>query len=306
MNLSDIPARVLNSRFVDKIVEQGMVKEASDSVSGFTRDILRENGIARQIIPPITITEDDLDRDIDTDKPKIIVDKEVGAKASYVSFRGLPDSRYFTGPRYPIYFAKIQTEKYQKNIFELKTYDIDIRKVLSDNAVLEMQSEEDGKFFTRAATIVTTSATTALQDLSFPTGLTKENVLESFTALPTLRKPFGVAVLNAATAIRLLKFQANDIGNAAATEQYYKGLTTGTLWGRKILVTIKNDLIPDNVMWMFSTPEFLGKFFIMQDATTFIKHEADFIEWYTYEALGMGFGTEDAIVRADFNNPAIY
>ena len=300
MNLSDIPARTLNARFVDKIVNQGMVKEAADSVSGFTRDILRENGIARQILPPLQITEDDLDRDVDTDKPKIIVDKEVGAKASYVSFRGLPDARYFTGPRYPVYFAKIQTEKYQKNIFELKTYDIDIRKVLSDNAVLEMQSQEDGKFFARADAIV---ATKPLQDLAFPTGLTKDNILEFFTALPTLRKPFGVAVMNAATAIRLLKFQANDIGNAAATEQYYKGLTTGTLWGRKILVTIKRDLIPDNYVYAFSTPEFLGKFFIMQDATTFIKHEADFIEWYTYMALGIGFGTDDAIVRGNFNIP---
>ena len=300
MNLADIPARTLNARFVDKIVNQGMVKEAADSVSGFTRDILRENGIARQILPPLQVTEDDLDRDINTDKPKIIVDKEIGAKASYVSFRGLPEARYFTGPRYPIYFAKIHSQKFQKNIFELKTYDIDIRKVLSDNAVLEMQSQEDGKFFSRADAIVTGKP---LQDLSFPTGLTKDNVLEFFTALPTLRKPFGVAVMNAATAIRLLKFQANDIGNAAATEQYYKGLTTGTLWGRKILVTIKNDLIPDNYVYAFSTPEFLGKFFIMQDATTFIKHEADFIEWYTYQALGIGFGTDDAIVRGNFNIP---
>ncbi len=107
--------------------------------------------------------------------------------------------------------------------------------------------------------------------------------------------------MNASTAIRLLKFQANDIGNAAATEQYYKGLTTGTLWGRKILVTIKNDLIPDNIIWAFSTPEFLGKFFIMQDATTFIKHEADFLEWFTYESIGFGFGSDDAVCKGDFS-----
>ncbi len=72
MDLTNIPVKTLNSRFIDKIESQGLIKEAADSVSGFTRDILRENGIARQIVPPIVVTEDDFDRDVNTDKPKLM------------------------------------------------------------------------------------------------------------------------------------------------------------------------------------------------------------------------------------------
>jgi hypothetical protein len=41
---------------------------------------------------------------------------------------------------------------------------------------------------------------------------------------------------------------------------------------------------------VYSPQNFLGNFFLLQDATLFIKQEADMIEFFTYEAPGIGIG----------------
>jgi hypothetical protein len=46
-----------------------MQKQAIDAVNDFTRTKMREDGFYRRIMPPLTITNDELDRQVDTDQP---------------------------------------------------------------------------------------------------------------------------------------------------------------------------------------------------------------------------------------------
>jgi hypothetical protein len=39
---------------------------------------------------------------------------------------------------------------------------------------------------------------------------------------------------------------------------------------------------------------------LLQDATLFIKQEADIIEFWSYAAPGIGFGNDKAMTRIDF------
>lgn len=301
---ADIPAQMINAQFVQKI-EAGFEKQAAVSATSFIRDVLREEGFTRKIFTPIQLADDQLDKDETTDKPKKVVEKEPDSTATYVSFRGMPEARYFTGPRFAIFFGKIQSEKFTKSIFELKTYDNDIRKILSDNAVRDILGEEDRRFIERIDAIIAVtpadgSEGTQQYDYNGWGGLTRNNLADSLKLLPAMRIPIGCLLLNDVTAKELLKFTSEEIGHAATTDQYYKGLTSGTIFGHKALFTIKRDIVPDGMMYLFGQEDFLGKFYILQDATVYIKHEADMIEFFTYESIGIGIGNSRACARVTF------
>ena len=297
MDPRDVSSAFINRAFLDKI-EAGMVKEAAVSATSFVRETLREEGFVRKIFTPMEISDDQLDKDEDTDKPKKVIEKEPDSEATYVSFRGMPRSKYFTGPRFAIFFGKIVSQKFTKNIFELKTYDNDIRKILSDNSVRDIQAQEDGRFIEKVDEIV--AANPSEQDFILAGGVSKVNVVESLKALPKLKRPIGCMLMNDVTAKELLKWDAIDVGDAVVSDQYYKGLTVSTVFGIKALFTIKREIIPDDKIYFFSTEDFLGKFFILQDATVYIKHEADFLEFFTYESIGIGIGNTKSVIRFEY------
>lgn len=297
MGPQDVSSAFVNRAFIEKI-ESGMIKEASVSATSFVREELREEGFTRKIFQPMEISDDQLDKDEDTDKPKKVIEKEPDSVATYVSFRGMPRSKYFTGPRFAIFFGKIVSQKFTKSIFELKTYDNDIRKILSDNSVRDIQAQEDGRFIEKVNDIVV--ANPLEQDFSLAGGVSKINVAESLKALPKLKRPIGCMLMNDVTAKELLKWDSIDVGDAVTSDQYYKGLTVSTIMGIKCLFTIKREIIPDDKIYFFSTEDFLGKFFILQDATVYIKHEADFLEFFTYESIGVGIGNTKSVIRFEY------
>lgn len=294
---SAVSPSFISRQFIEKI-EAGFVKEAATSATSFIRDVLREEGFTRKIFTPIQISDDQLDKDEDTDKPKKVIEKEPESSAVYVSFRGLPESKYFTGKRFAVFFAKIQSQKFTKSIFELKSYDNDIRKILSDNSVRDIQAAEDGKWIDTVNTVV--AANPLEQDHTLSGGVSKVNVVESLKYLPKLKRPTGCMLMNDVTSKELLKWDSIDIGDVAVTDQYYKGLTVGTVFGIKALFTIKREIVPDDVIYFFSTEDFLGKFFILQDATVYIKHEADMLEFFTYESIGIGLGNTKSVIRVTY------
>ena len=301
--MTTVDSRFINERFIDKIERGGdLLKEAEVNVTSFIRSKLREESFTRQILTPQTITADQLDRDAATDKPKKVIDKEPNSKATWVPFRGMPRNNYFTGPRYEVYFGKITSDTFVKSIHELKTYDNDIRQILSDNSIKDIQEQEDRHFIDACNQI--TSAAGASQSLDFRSagGLTKENFLESRKALRKLKMPLGVSLMSQSTAEDILKWDANDIGDGAATVQYEKGLVQSTIFGGKVIYTIKNDIVPDGTIYHFATEPFLGKFFFLQDATVYIKHERDIIMFDAYEVLGIGIGNDKGIIKTVFHD----
>lgn len=362
-----VDPQYINNRFIEKVEKGGsLLKEAEVNITSFIRSKLREDAFCRQILTPQTIASDQLDRDVATDKPKKIIDKEPDTRATWVSFRGMPQNNYFTGPRYEVHFGKITSDTLTKSIHELKTYDNDIRQILSDNSIKDIQEQEDSAFMIAATAAadaaITTAEVNALADADYfinggsaagtsedgfvkvlkyldrsgaggvPTaaeaalfakaqkldfsaanntglvnlpsivepGLNKWNYMESRKALRRLRLPLGVSLMSQATAEEILKWDSPQVGDGAATVQYEKGLVQTTLFGGKSLFTIKNDLVPDGEVWHFTAEDFLGKFFFLQDATVYIKHERDIISFDTYEVLGIGLGNTKGIIRCRF------
>ena len=139
-----VSAQFINSNFVRK-VEDGRVKEAESEGTAFIRQKLRQESFAREIIEPVMLADDEIDRDENTDQPKKIVEKEPDSVATFVPFNGTAQRTWFRGKRFSVYFGKTESQRFTKNKFELMTYQNDIRKILSDNSVKDMADQEDSK-----------------------------------------------------------------------------------------------------------------------------------------------------------------
>jgi len=289
-----VSAQYINSNFVRKL-ENGQIKQAADEGSNFIRSKLRQTSFAREILTPLVLADDELDRDENSDLPKKIVEKEPDSTATFVTFKGTGDRTWFSGPRYAIYFGKIESQRFTKSKFELMTHQNDIRKILTDNSVKDMSDIEDGKFI---ETCIASVFGKADQDLTGAAPLDMDTVPDMLKAHIRRKVPIGKLLMAKETYYDLLRLTASSIGDNIASRHYDSGIEEEEkLNGIPVITTIKNELVPENVIWMFSTEDYLGNFYLLQDATLFIKQEADIIDFWSYSAPGIGIGNTKGITR---------
>ncbi len=293
-NTETINVQFLNQSFLDKI-DQGMTKEASAAMSAFVRQKLREDGFTRKILIPTLVTAAELDRQT-TEEPTIIVEKEPDSIAANLPFLGRPEPRYFTGSRYPVTFHKIQTVEFKKSKFELATYRTDIRTVLQENSVKDLQKQEDENFYNNCLAV----AAQAGNMFNIGGGLTVASLMTAVQKLIQKQVPVGCILMTQSMYADLLKLPSTQIGSPAASELYRGQTTLDNFFGFKIVTTNKNDILPDNRVAIFTAPQYLGQFYLLQDATIFLKTEADIVSFTAFEAPGIGLGNTNGVVFADF------
>jgi hypothetical protein len=289
-----VSAQFVNSSFIRKL-EEGRTKEAQDQGTAFIRQKMRQAAFCREILPPVVISEDEIDRDVNTDLPQKIIEKEPDSVATFVTFKGTGDRTWFSGPRYKVIFGKVESQRFVKSKFELMTYQNDIRQILSDNSVKDMADVEDGKFIETAAAAIYNKTG---QDISLSGNLDQDKIAAALKKHVERKVPVGKILITKSLAYDLLKLQATNVGNDVASRHYDQGIEEeAKLWGIPMITTIKTDILPNNQFYIFAPQNYLGNFFLLQDATLFIKQEADVVEFWSYSAPGMGFGNINGITR---------
>lgn len=293
-NTETINVQFLNQAFLDKI-DQGMEKEAGVAMSAFVRQKLREDGFTRKILPPTMVTAAELDRQT-TEEPTIIVEKEPDSVAANLPFLGRPEPRYFTGARYPVTFSKIQSAEFKKSKFELATYRTDIRTVLQENSVKDLQKQEDENFINNVMALAQANSNYHL----IGGGMTVASLMNATKYLLSNQVPVATILMNQATYADLLKQPATTFGSGLTGDLVRGAANLDNFYGFKIVTTNKNDLVPDNRVAIFTAPQYLGQMYLLQDATVFLKTEADIVSFTTYEAPGIGIGNVNGVVVCDF------
>lgn len=288
------------------------------ATSDYIRMKLREEGFLRKILPAQTITGDDLTKQVSTDKPSKVVELEPDSPgAMSIPFGEFPTGTYIHGKRWLVTFSRIATPMFNKDVAELHDYDLDIRQVISDNALKDLQAEEDGKFIQTVNSILsndTMSADTAIPygpngtDVvlwkTLSGGLTRENVVEAkklmMAANARLRPQ--TALVNQKTALEFEKWTREEVGGDMAQGILVNGWAgEANKWcALNWITTIKDDLVEDNSMFLFAAPEYLGRLYFLEDTTMFVKREGPMLSWYAYEMLGGGIANIAACSRVDF------
>jgi hypothetical protein len=306
---SQADIKLLNETIFDQLHTPGHEKQAIDAINDFTRTRMREDGFYRRIMPPLQISNDELDRQVDTDKPVKVVDKEPESPAAIsIPFATLPLNTYIRGPRYRVMFDRIVTPRFVKDVDELRTWVMDIRQVLSDNAIKDMLAEEDSKFITAVnATMLGPDVPVPYNDdvVQWETiegGITRETLLDAFKIMP--RGPSHLEVhtvlINNVTIKEVMKFGRDEMGGDFSQDIIRNGWAESNFMGARWIISIKRDLIPDDSIFMFADPKFIGKSYLLEDTTMYIKREAFMLEFFAYQTSGGSIGHSGGLARADF------
>lgn len=303
-------SKMISQAIFEKLSSRDPVleKQAEDAVNAFTRTKMREDGYYRRIMPPIPITNDELDRAVDTDKPIKIVDKEPDSPAAIsIPFATLPTNLYIRGPRYRVMFDRIATPRFTKDVDELRTWIMDIRQVLSDNAIKDMLAEEDGKFTKAVNTalvgpglVVPTSGTVQYEVIHG--GISRDSLWDALKVMPNTPSNLEVhvALVNNITIKEFGKFDRLEQGGDLAEDIMKNGWTLQRYQGIDWIITIKKGLVPTNTIYQFADPKFIGKSFVLEDTTMYIRREAFMLEFFAYETMGGAIGHTSGLARVDF------
>lgn len=310
ISYSEEETRLLNEALFEKIASDDpyMLKEAVDAVNDFTRVTMREDGILRRVMPPIPIANSDLDRLPNTDKPVKVVDMEPGSPAAVsVPFNTLPKNFYIRGKRYVVTFDRIQTRRFVKDVDELRTYMMDIRSVISDNAIKDMLVVEDTSFFgTVDSALVGVGSTVpfsgAVQYQSISGGVSRDSLWDAFKIMPQTPSNLEVhtCVVNNITIKEFAKFQRSEMGGNLSEDIMRNGWSQENFMGVRWIVTIKRNIVGNNHLYMFADPKFLGKHYQLEDTTMHVERNAYLIEFFAYQTAGAAIGHTGGLAHAVF------
>jgi hypothetical protein len=298
----------MNETLFAHLTNPGMIKVAVDAVNDFTRIKMREDGFARRIMPPLPIGNDELDRQVDTDKPVKVVDKEPDSPAAIsIPFATLPTNVYIRGPRYRVAFDRIVTPRFTKDVDELRTWIMDIRQVLSDNAIKDMLAEEDSKLI-GATNLALIGPDTAVPWSGIPQwvtihgGVTRDSVLDALKISPSTdaRLETATVLINNITIKEVMKWGRDEMGGDFSQDVLRNGWSETDFLDKRWIISIKQDLIPNDSIFMYADPKFIGKMYILEDTTMYIKREAYLLEFFAYETMGGTIGHTGGLARADF------
>ena len=289
------------------------------ATSDYIRMRLREEGFLRKILPAQTITGDDLTKQVTTDKPAKVVELEPDSPgAMSIPFGEFPSGTNVFGKRWLVTFSRIATPMFNKDVAELHDYDLDIRQIISDNALKDLQAEEDGKFIQACNSVLSNDQMIANQSLAvgpkgsnvilwptkLGTGLTREVMVTAKALMlgANARLRPQTCLCNQRTAMEFEKWGRAGVGGDMAQSIAVNGWAAETQkwFGMNWITTNKDDLVLDGDLFMFAAPEYLGRLYFLEDTTMFVKREGPMISWYAYEMLGGGIANTGALSKFQF------
>lgn len=155
----------------------------------------------------------------------------------------------------------------------------------------------------------------ARNPLGTTAGFTRDTFVESFKILSTGFSPSGLnggddhvpirlhterCLMNVNTALELVKMDHDAFGGPGAEDMLKSGITETTWMGRKFIFTIKDDIVKDGEMFMSAAPEFVGKFYELEEPTMFVDVRAFMIEFFIYSCVGMSIGNPFSQAKVKF------
>jgi hypothetical protein len=182
---------------------------------------------------------------------------------------------------------------------DLRAYQYKITKRIEDKSVPVLEKLED-KFFLRLSGAALAVASGGSQKAVKHTGATdltiaatdfillKNTLASGINQSDTKRKEVGCILMTqeAFESAVILPGAGDDFGK----DRVLNGITSDTLYGTKVVKTIKSDLLPVGHLFAYTTPDFLGHNFALGDPNFEIKSNFGLIEWQTKESIGMGIG----------------
>lgn len=312
---------------------EGTTKTAA-AVTEVIRAAIKPERFCSQVIPPKTVTRDELIPALDTDQVVKLVQLEPNSKAQTVTFRDSPRANFVQARRIPVPFFTIMTEKYEKTEEELLAYSVPITDWLRKDMVYNIHAIEDHRFLTFAELAIQAMQeeynggnyatygfnktnldagdilpyAVAKGEGAMGSGVTDDYVIHPIQRgdLVTLKNIPAAKRLRCACILMsevdhndLGRLLMNDIGSNLAGETFVNGIKYTTLQGVRIVVTAHVEILRPGNVYGFVDPGYLGVFYNLKEPTFFVKKEGNLVSWWAWENLAMAFINVNGIAKLE-------
>ena len=319
-------SEALNNMFIDALDNKDGLEKVAMETSSYVRTRMREVSFARKILQPQPVTKADCQRSVNHDQLVKVVDIEPNSYASAINFRGKPISEYIVGERYEIPFFGISSREYQKTEEELLAYEMPVTEIIENNSLKDLHAIEDEAFIAKVEASITTSgkssnetaANTVAGELDPAVFIALFNLLENSGTVGTAlthdfdakRYDTDCVLLNRADYNKLLLWVQRNGGTAGggaggdafADNVVINGYTYSTLFGKKLIVTQKGELVAPGTMYAFAAKPYIGHAYILGDVKFWIEKKRNVITWSLYEIIAYGIGNAFAMAKVTFTN----
>lgn len=334
----DYSADMVNSGFIERLETEGPTKTAAASLN-YIKDRLRESSFADMIVPNERVVRGDLQRSTEHDTLVKIVDIEPGSRAMAVNFRGQPTAEYVNGKRYAIGFFTISSLKFEIVEQELMAYEMPITRIIEENSLKDMVEVKDREFLNHVESCINAmqaEGNSGSSAFSVADGQTSISKIKGVLAIQsggsaTDFETFAIQRADIVNIKKLLKRQIvvgsetvragrlrpalmlmtesdsddfdqwthEDYGDRLQSETALDGYTYNKVLGLRIIRTIKNDILREGNVYVFTAPEFFGRNYTLNDVKFYIDKVANRIFWQAWMDVGMGFGNIAAVVKLE-------
>jgi hypothetical protein len=96
-----------------------------------------------------------------------------------------------------------------------------------------------------------------------------------------------------------------DYGDRLQAETALDGYTYSKVLGLRIIRTIKNDILREGNVYVFTSPEFFGRNYTLNDVKFYIDKIANRIFWQAWMDIGMGFGNIASVVKLELYSGSV-
>jgi hypothetical protein len=312
-----VPAQVMNELFTHKLSSHEGKEKAAELGGSYIRDRLREVSFARKVVPPQPVTRADCQRSVNHDTLVKIVDIEPQSRAMSITFRGQPTARFIRGRKAEVAFFTISSEMFQQTEQELLAYEMPITKIIEENSVKDIQEIEDREWIIHveaavqglqaeanggtpaplhAGTIGTTVefsvrkgelARNASGNTAEVLPVQRPDLVNLFKLVDTNRLRCERILMTEPDWDDLLQWTVEDFGDRVQSETAIDGYKYNTILGRSYVRTIKTDILRPGNIYGFTKPEFLGRFYVLNNTKFYIDKIANVITFQAWEDIGM-------------------
>lgn len=311
MSLTAPNIRENNKVLLDLLQDKAQCKQAADEIRDYLRIRNREDGLTGKILPRTNITSANLDRQVDTPDPVVVNDIEAeSAGAETIAFGTGPKTVMIDAQRYAVVFKRIESKRYQQDINRLLTWNMDIKEQLKDFLLKDIQYQEDAGFLGACKRIVGTANTvnpvvdSCLWTTQGP--LDRTSIAQARKGLQSTNRHLTatVGLINDVTVWDIPKLNRNEVGGDLAEKMFTDNNVLSQIMGLRMVVTIKHELVPDNDLWQFADPKFLGDYLVLDDIILSTETINYWIEFFGYECIGMAVKNIAALCRTSFTGTA--
>lgn len=287
-------------------------KEASEAVTDYLRLKNREDGFANHILPITTITAANLDRQNDTPDPVVINDVEPESAGAYtVPFGTGPQTQQIEAGRYPVFLKRIESWRYESDVARLLTWNMDIKEILKDFLLKDIQGQQDKSLMRTVENIVGSTpnvVNSALGSCQWTTQgpLDRASYAQAMKGLASTNRHLNpsMALINNVTIWDIWALTPEEIGDTLSQELFVDGFTSRKVGGLDLKITIKTDLVANYDMYHFAAPKYLGDFLVLENivmSTELINYT---LQFFAYMMMGMAIKNIAAVCKTSFTDSA--